>query len=99
MIIVGAGQSDRLTWCARPFLDIKDGATVGPSTQAATRPAGRAAPEHAGTSVIRTAKASMATPTARPKEIVLIGPSLSGTKAAKTANMIAPLQPRLERRL
>ena len=42
----------------------------------------------AGTSVIRTRKASTKTPTANPKPIVLIGPSPSGTKAANTANMI-----------
>ena len=42
----------------------------------------------AGTSVIRTTKASTNTPAAKANAIVLIAPSPSGTKAAKTANMI-----------
>ena len=42
----------------------------------------------AGTSVIRTQKASMATPTASAKAICLIELMPSGTKNANTANMI-----------
>ncbi|OUE29778.1 hypothetical protein BFL35_13535 [Clavibacter michiganensis] len=43
----------------------------------------------AGTSVMRTRKASKKMPTARPSAMVLITPAPSGTKAAKTKNMMS----------
>ena len=43
----------------------------------------------AGTSVMRTRKASKAIPTASPRAIGLIDPEPSGTKAKKTKNMMS----------
>ena len=74
----GAGQSARASWwvSASPSTS-KDGSrrSIQRGSHQAARPS-RAST--AGTRVIRTTKASMNTPTARPNAMVLIGPSPSG---------------------